>query len=110
MRVGNLVRGKARPSSFDIKRFISGSESRESMLIHKMNSMEKTKFYSTNTDTIELWDCDYVFGMIVKIDSDISGYGIKLIQVLLERRPVWFFAEDLELVPIPTPVDTNNSV
>lgn len=101
MRVGNLVRGKKRPSEFDIKRFVSGSESRETMLIHKMNSLQKTQFYSTINDTIELWDCDHIFGMIVRIDTDITGYGIKLVQVLLESRPVWFSADDLELVTPP---------
>lgn len=106
MKVGNIVRGKQRPTEFDIKRFISGSASRESMLIHKMNSVQKTQFYSAKSDTIELWDADAVFGMIIKIDSDISGYGIKIAQVLLERRAVWFSVDDLELVVKPN--DTNN--
>lgn len=90
MQVGNIVKGIPERMS------IPSAPRRENLLAHKIGMS------SSVSDTIELWDPIDVCGMIVKIDTDISGYGPKLVQVLLSRRTLWFLASDLEVVLSPT--------
>lgn len=95
MKVGTIVRGKPKPNEFGVKSYIPGSPNKDSLIGHKMG------LFASSSDTIELWLPESICGMIVKIDSDISGYGPKIAQVLLERRIIWFLLEDLERVPKP---------
>jgi hypothetical protein len=98
VRVGNIVKGKCVVSKYTRDYILlSGAASRDGLLAHKLGIHSK----NAHRDTIELWRPQDVFGLIVKIDGDISGYGPRMAQVLLEKRPVWFFVSDLQLVQNP---------
>ena len=94
MRIGDIVEG-----DFTLPR-IPGSVAREPLLSYSFG------MFSTAHDTIELWEPGAIRGIIVKIDKDISGYGNALVQVLLERRCLWFFSKDLTHIKIPVSKET----
>ncbi len=104
MRIGTIVRGKIKTNVHNIKYYMPGSSNHDSLLGHKLGM-----FAATN-DTIELWEPSNVYGMVVKIDEDISGYGPKFALVLLERKTIWFQMEDLEPVSPPNKQQNNQQV